>query len=131
MIHSENMKWNREQIEDFKSKALHWASQFDVCMLLDNNFIENACSYQNVELMVAAGINRDVKCDVGNAFENLKKFHADTDTFTNSHVVPIHEATPKLWIPPTIKTHASPRNHSGTVEPNGTPRTGYTEAPSA
>lgn len=79
MIHSENMKWNKEQIIDFKTKALHWASQFDVCMLLDNNFIENACSYQNVELMVAAGINRDVKCDVGNAFENLKKFHADTN----------------------------------------------------
>ncbi len=80
------MKLNKEEIILFKEKALHWASQFNVCMLLDNNFSENACGLHDIEFMLAAGVKREIKCDFGNAFENLKSF-IPKDLGNNQHPV--------------------------------------------
>lgn len=74
MIHSGDMRWNKEQIILFKEKALQWASQLEVCMLLDNNFSVNACGLHEWELMLAAGVKREINCDSGNAFDELKRF---------------------------------------------------------
>ncbi len=73
-----NMKLNKEEIILFKEKALQWSSQFEVCMLLDNNFSMNACGLHDVEFMLAAGVKRELRCDVGIAFDNLKNFHSNS-----------------------------------------------------
>jgi para-aminobenzoate synthetase component I len=70
------MKWNKKEISLFKEKALQWASQFEVSLLLDNNFSINACGLHDIEFMLAAGVKRELKCNVGNAFDELKKFQS-------------------------------------------------------
>ena len=78
-MNSGNMKWNKKESSLFKEKALQWASQFEVCMLLDNNFSINACGLHDVEFMLAAGVKRELKCNVGKAFDELKKFHSHSE----------------------------------------------------
>ncbi len=72
------MKLNKDEAILFKQKALCWAAQFGVCMLLDNNFMENACQLHDIEWMLAAGVKRELKCNEGDAFERLKQFVEDS-----------------------------------------------------
>jgi len=81
MTNSGSMKLNKEEIIVFKEKALQWASQFEVCLLLDNNFSINACGLHDMEFVIAAGVKRELKCNSGNAFEELKYFHASANIF--------------------------------------------------
>lgn len=59
---------------EFKHKALKWASQYDVCMLLDNNDAVNACGLHDIEFAVAAGVKHSLRCKTGSAFSELKSF---------------------------------------------------------
>jgi para-aminobenzoate synthetase component 1 len=62
----------------FKQKAVKWASTFDVGIVLDNNNATNAFGLHDVEFIAAAGITKEIKCTVGNAFESLKAFRTQT-----------------------------------------------------
>jgi para-aminobenzoate synthetase component 1 len=59
-------------IQTFKTKALQWASTFDVCAYLDsNNFTD---PYSKFDTLIAAGIKDELNADAGNAFEQLERF---------------------------------------------------------
>jgi para-aminobenzoate synthetase component 1 len=64
---------NPQNISDFKQKALHWANQFDVCCSLDSNDYKDA--YSAYDFIIAADANDELKCSVGNAFDQLKTFY--------------------------------------------------------
>ena len=66
------MKTN-PSITDFKRQALHWASQFDVCCFLDSNQYQDA--YSAYDFVLAAGVQVELRCSAGNAFEKLKDFY--------------------------------------------------------
>lgn len=63
----------------FKEQALHWAAQYEVCMLLDNNSAQNACGLHDIEFVMAAGVKRELSCSTGQAFESLKDFLQDAE----------------------------------------------------
>lgn len=88
--------------EQFKQKALQWASGFDITLVLDNNNIPNACNLNSVEYVMAAGASDLLVCDTDGAFEQLKTFRQknrgkwifgyftydlknDTEDLTSSH----------------------------------------------
>lgn len=57
---------------NFKTKALQWASGFDVCCYLDsNNFTD---PYSKFGTLIAAGVKADIIAETGNAFEQLEQF---------------------------------------------------------
>ena len=62
------------QITNFKQKALHWANQFEVCCLLDSNQYQD--QYSSHDCLIAAGVQLELKCSSGNAFEQLKDFQS-------------------------------------------------------
>jgi len=61
-----------QNISDFKQKALHWANQFDVCCFLDSNEYKDA--YSAYDFVIAAGVQSELKCASGTAFDQLKAF---------------------------------------------------------
>ncbi len=60
--------------EDFKQKALQWASSFDVfCYLDSNNFADK---YSKFDLLLAAGVKDEIITKAGSAFDGLQQFKA-------------------------------------------------------
>ncbi|TCD04397.1 anthranilate synthase component I family protein [Pedobacter frigidisoli] len=64
---------NLQNISDFKQRALHWANQFEVCSFLDSNQYKD--SYSAYDFVIAAGVQHELKCASGDAFEQLKAFY--------------------------------------------------------
>lgn len=63
-----------KEIENIKQKAIRWANQFDVCLLLDNNQTENAFGVHNIEFAFAVGNKHSIVGNNINDFENLNAF---------------------------------------------------------
>lgn len=63
-----------QNISDFKQKALHWANQFDVCCFLDSNQYKDV--YSAYDFVIAAGVQSELKCPSGTAFNQLKAFQS-------------------------------------------------------
>ncbi|WP_230144817.1 MULTISPECIES: anthranilate synthase component I family protein [unclassified Pedobacter] len=63
-----------QNISNFKQKALHWANKFEVCCFLDSNNYKDA--YSAYDFIIAADAHHELKCAVGNAFDQLKSFYA-------------------------------------------------------
>lgn len=63
-----------QNISDFKQKALHWANQFDVCCFLDSNEYKDA--YSAYDFVIAAGVQSELKCASGTAFDQFKAFQS-------------------------------------------------------
>ena len=61
-------------IEDFKRRALQWASSFQVfCYLDSNNFSDN---YSKFECLIAIGVKDEILVKAGSAFDGIEKFRA-------------------------------------------------------
>jgi para-aminobenzoate synthetase component 1 len=58
----------------FKQKALQWASAFEVFAYLDSNSFSG--QYSKFETLIGIGARHQIKCDAGNAFEQLDAFTA-------------------------------------------------------
>jgi para-aminobenzoate synthetase component 1 len=61
----------------FKAKALQWADGFAVCCVLDNNQY-NSNANHTYDLLIAAGVKRDIQAACGHAFDALKSFYDET-----------------------------------------------------
>ena len=58
--------------EDFKQKALQWASLFDVfCYLDSNNFADQ---YSKFDLLFAVGVKDELLTKTGSTFKDLERF---------------------------------------------------------
>jgi para-aminobenzoate synthetase component 1 len=63
-----------DDLNDFKQKALQWASKFDVfCYLDSNNFND---PYSKFDLLLAVGAKDELTAKTGIAFAELEKFRA-------------------------------------------------------
>lgn len=63
----------------FKDKALEWAKQFDVALILDNNQCENAFGLREIEFALAAGVKTSVTGNGLNDWQKLEKFLAEAN----------------------------------------------------
>ncbi|WP_255563699.1 anthranilate synthase component I family protein [Mucilaginibacter rivuli] len=59
-------------METFKTKALQWALAFDVFAYLNSNDFSD--QYSKFDTLLGVGIKQQLKCDTGNAFEQLETF---------------------------------------------------------
>jgi len=58
--------------QTFKTKALQWASSFDVfCFLDSNNFSDQ---YSKFDTLIAVGTKDEVTAEAGTAFDKLEQF---------------------------------------------------------
>ncbi len=61
-----------EAIDNFKQKALQWASSFDVfCYLDSNNFTDK---YSKFDALIAVGVKDEITVKTGTAFDDLQQF---------------------------------------------------------
>ncbi|WP_448699821.1 anthranilate synthase component I family protein [Mucilaginibacter sp. AW1-3] len=58
--------------EIFKHKTLQWASGFDVSVCLDSGKFTD--QYSRFKTLIAVGVSRELRCQAGNAFEQLAVF---------------------------------------------------------
>ena len=65
---------NQTDLNIFKQKALQWANGFDVAVCLDSNGFKDV--YSKYDTLIAVGAKAELKCDVGNAFEQLALFRS-------------------------------------------------------
>jgi para-aminobenzoate synthetase component I len=56
----------------FKTKALQWASSFDVFCFLDSNEFKDP--YTKFDTLIAIGIKDELVANAGTAFEQLERF---------------------------------------------------------
>lgn len=61
-----------QDIQLFKSKALKWVDDFDVCCYLDSNQYRDP--YGKYDFLIAAGVSKEISAASGNAFETWKAF---------------------------------------------------------
>jgi para-aminobenzoate synthetase component 1 len=61
--------------EEFKQKALYWASTFETACFFDSNNFSDP--YSAFDVLVAAGAVRFLKCNAGTAFDQLDHFLKD------------------------------------------------------
>lgn len=59
-------------LQQFKQKALQWASAFDVCCCLDSNSFDDP--YSKFDFLLAVGVVDQVVAATGSAFDQLEKF---------------------------------------------------------
>lgn len=64
--------------QHFKQKALQWASQFGHVAYLDHNQYQGY-SNPSFDCVIGAGAISSLQCNVGNAFEQLKEYHEQTN----------------------------------------------------
>jgi para-aminobenzoate synthetase component 1 len=62
-------------LQEFKRKALQWASSFDVFCCLDSNNFKDP--YSKFDFMLAVGVEDDITAKTGSAFEQLERFRAN------------------------------------------------------
>lgn len=74
---------NKNKLQIIKQKAIDWANQLEVCLLLDNNESINAFGVHEAEFILAAGIKHSIIGDNHNDFEKLKAFK---ETHTNDYI---------------------------------------------
>lgn len=67
------MQLTPEQIIQLKEHAVAWAAREDVCMVLDNNFCENAFGLHEIELVIASGAASEL-ASANDSFEELKSW---------------------------------------------------------
>ena len=60
------------EISEFKRKALHWATQFEVCCFLDSNGYED--KYGAYDFIIAAGVKAECKGEGNESINELHKF---------------------------------------------------------
>jgi para-aminobenzoate synthetase component I len=58
--------------QDFKAKALQWASSFDVFCYLDSNNFKDP--YSKLDTLISVGIKEEMTANAGTAFDKLEKF---------------------------------------------------------
>lgn len=61
-----------DDLQNFKRKALHWASSFNSVCYLDSNGFDDP--YSKFDTLIAIGAKADVTANTGNAFEELQSF---------------------------------------------------------
>ncbi|QLE02705.1 aminodeoxychorismate synthase component I [Galbibacter sp. BG1] len=69
-------QFNINDIELFKKKLFHWATNFDEVVWLDSNFYKQ--SHSNFESLLAVEAFTSIKTDYHNAFEDLKEYQSVT-----------------------------------------------------
>ena len=74
---------NTTELNHIKQKAIDWANQSEVCLLLDNNESINAFGVHDAEFIMAAGIKHSITGNTKNDFEKLKVFK---QTHTNDYI---------------------------------------------
>lgn len=62
----------KEQISNFKEKALQYVSNFDVCCYLDSHHYQD--KYSKHDCLIAFGKEEELIASTGNAFSSLKNF---------------------------------------------------------
>ena len=62
-----------EDLTIFKQKAAAWANNFDVCCCLDSNGYSD--QYGKYDFLLAAGVEKEITCNTGTAFEEWKSFY--------------------------------------------------------
>lgn len=62
-----------QDLHSFKQKALAWAAAFDVCCVLDSNSYNDP--YGSFDLIVAAGVKKELNARSAHKFDELKAFH--------------------------------------------------------
>jgi para-aminobenzoate synthetase component 1 len=70
MLKADN--YQPESPEEFKKKALYWASSFDTACYFDSNNFQDP--YSAFDVLIAAGAVRFLKCNAGTAFDQLDHF---------------------------------------------------------
>jgi len=61
-------------LQQFKQKALQWASKFDVCCCLDSNHFNDP--YTKFDLLLAVVVKDQLTANTGSAFAELERFRA-------------------------------------------------------
>ncbi len=74
---------NTTELQNIKQKAVNWADQLEVCLLLDNNESINAFGVHDAEFIMAAGIKHSITGNNQNDFEKLKAFK---ETHANDYI---------------------------------------------
>ncbi len=64
-----------DDLQNFKRKALHWASVFNSVCYLDSNDFDDP--YTKFDTLIAIGAKAEITTDAGSAFEELKIFRRD------------------------------------------------------
>lgn len=67
---------NIDNLQDFKTKILHWTSQFREVIVLDSNQYEQ--QYTSYDLVVAVDAFTSIQTDFHNAFEDLYQYQSVT-----------------------------------------------------
>jgi len=62
-------------LQQFKQKALQWASSFDAACYLDSNNFNDP--YSKFDVLIAAGIKNELSTAAGSAFDELEQFRKD------------------------------------------------------
>lgn len=69
-------------IKTFKSKAFNWLRRFEVSCILDSHtetYPNHSYAFQDYDLIIAAGVNRDVSSLKGDSLSSLDKVLDDTE----------------------------------------------------
>ncbi|HYK76265.1 MAG TPA: aminodeoxychorismate synthase component I [Daejeonella sp.] len=66
--------------EQFKTQALYWANAFDTACYFDSNQY-NTDAYSAFDVVVAAGVQREISCPAAQAFDELDKFLEGNSTY--------------------------------------------------
>jgi para-aminobenzoate synthetase component 1 len=72
----------KTELQHIKDKALDWANQFEVCVLLNNNESLNAFGLHEIEFALAAGVKHACIGTNHDDFETLKTFR---NTYKNEY----------------------------------------------
>jgi para-aminobenzoate synthetase component 1 len=64
-------------LEEFKLKALHWANTFETACYFDSN--EYPSKYSKFECLIAAGVEDELKANIGNALAQIDAFVKNQD----------------------------------------------------
>ena len=64
----------KTELQHIKDKALDWANQFEVCLLLNNNESTNAYGLHEIEFALAAGVKHACVGTNQDDFETLQAF---------------------------------------------------------
>jgi para-aminobenzoate synthetase component 1 len=62
------------EIHNFKKKAIQWANQQEVCLVLDNNESINAFGLHHIKFAMACGVKSSITGNNQNDFEKIKQF---------------------------------------------------------
>jgi len=74
---------NQTELQNIKQKAIHWANQKDVCLLLDNNESINAFGVHDAEFIMAVGAKNSI---IGNNEHDFEKLKAFKQTHSKEHI---------------------------------------------